>query len=61
MGDMADDAINGFTCESCGQIIDYEEPGYPRKCADCKPKRKRRRRKRNSPGAPGHKARGSRG
>lgn len=36
MGEIADDMINGFTCEMCGMFLDGEEPGYPRYCsAEC--------------------------
>jgi Fe2+ or Zn2+ uptake regulation protein len=37
MGEVADDMLNGFYCEQCGQIIDFGEPGYPRTCKDCDP------------------------
>lgn len=36
MGDVADMMIEGYLCEQCGMVIDGEEPGYPRKCKECK-------------------------
>lgn len=36
MGEIADDMVNGLICEQCGTFIDGREPGYPRRCADCK-------------------------
>lgn len=41
MGEIAEAMINGLFCEQCGSYIDGNEPGYPRKCSDCKPKRKK--------------------
>ena len=35
MGDIADDMVNGFMCQSCGEIIDNDAPGYPRLCEGC--------------------------
>lgn len=35
MGDIADAIIGGFYCEICGEIIDNDEPGYPRNCQNC--------------------------
>ena len=35
MGEIADAMINGLLCEQCGCLIDGEEPGYPRSCAEC--------------------------
>jgi len=37
MGEAADDAIEGLTCECCGEFLDGEAPGYPRKCNGCTP------------------------
>lgn len=25
----------GFVCQSCGELIDGDDPGYPRDCEDC--------------------------
>lgn len=30
-----DYVADGLCCMVCGELIDEEEPGYPRKCADC--------------------------
>jgi hypothetical protein len=35
MGDIADQCINGFRCQSCAQIIDWKEPGRFRTCPAC--------------------------
>lgn len=35
MGEIADAMVNGFLCEKCGAVIDYDEPGYPRTCGWC--------------------------
>lgn len=35
MGDIADAVLDGLFCESCGDLIDGEETGYPRNCEDC--------------------------
>lgn len=35
MGDIAKMMLEGLLCERCGELIDGEEPGYPRKCEDC--------------------------
>lgn len=51
MGEQADMILEGFLCEECFSIVDGEEPGYPRKCADCQPKSKPRTR----PGKKGNK------
>lgn len=42
MGEIADGVINGLFCAECCGIIDGEEPGYERKCEDCKPRKKRK-------------------
>lgn len=36
MGEIADAMVEGLFCEECGAWIDGEEPGYPRKCDNCK-------------------------
>ena len=51
MGEAADDILNGVVCQCCGEWMDdildgAEEPGYPRTCDGCKPKRKRRKKAR---------------
>lgn len=36
MGEAADMLLNGLLCECCGELIDGEEPGFPRYCsAEC--------------------------
>ncbi len=35
MGEIADAMINGLFCEVCGEYLDGDEPGYPRKCENC--------------------------
>lgn len=35
MGDMSDCILEGLVCMHCGDIIDFEEPGYPRSCDSC--------------------------
>ena len=35
MGDIADAIINGLFCQHCGELIDGDEPGYPRACQGC--------------------------
>lgn len=30
--DTADEFQTGFYCRHCGQVIDGDEPGYPRSC-----------------------------
>ncbi|TDQ35242.1 hypothetical protein EV213_12229 [Aureibacillus halotolerans] len=32
---MTDALLDGLLCESCGDLIDGETTGYPRKCDDC--------------------------
>jgi len=44
MGEAADDALDGLVCEGCGEWFDdvlngAEAPGYPRRCASCKPQK----------------------
>lgn len=36
MGEIAEMMINGYLCEGCGVFLDGEEPGFPRRCEDCK-------------------------
>ena len=55
MGDMADMMLDGTLCQECGGVMEdisenheLESPGYPRTCADCKP-RKRRKKKGRKP------------
>lgn len=35
MGEIADAMLNGLFCEGCGEFMDGEEPGHPRRCAGC--------------------------
>lgn len=35
MGQGADDILDGFVCQHCGDIIDERAPGYPRSCSGC--------------------------
>lgn len=35
LGEAADEILEGLMCQSCGALIDGEEPGYPRNCEDC--------------------------
>lgn len=35
MGDIADAMLDGLLCQICGELIDGEEPGYPRTCPAC--------------------------
>lgn len=35
MGDAAEDIIDGLLCQSCGCLVDGDDPGYPRNCDDC--------------------------
>lgn len=35
MGEMADALINGLFCQVCGDVIDGDEPGFPRTCEGC--------------------------
>ncbi len=35
MGDIGNDMLSGFLCQECGEVIDGEEPGYPRLCPAC--------------------------
>lgn len=51
MGEIADAMINGFYCEECGAFIDGKEPGYPRKCGSCQPRKRRKTKKPRQGGA----------
>lgn len=33
MGEAADMRLSGLLCEACGEMIDGEEPGFPRYCS----------------------------
>lgn len=35
MGEVTDMILDGILCEECGEYIDDDETGYPRKCAAC--------------------------
>ena len=35
MGDISEMMLDGTLCEVCGEFIDEEDCGYPRKCAAC--------------------------
>lgn len=35
MGEIADDILNGDSCEICGQYFDDEGYDHPRKCSQC--------------------------
>jgi hypothetical protein len=41
MGEMANDVVEGFRCQACGDIIDYKRPGFPRFCWECERANKR--------------------
>lgn len=45
MGEIADQVIEGFLCEICTCFIDGDSPGFPRKCNECKPKKRNKKRK----------------
>lgn len=32
MGEIAEAMLNGLFCEGCGELIDGDEPGFPRYC-----------------------------
>ena len=40
MGEIADAMLDGFVCHICGEVIDEDEPGYPRTCAACEEEEK---------------------
>lgn len=35
MGDAVEMILDGLVCELCGELIDGEEPGFPRHCDSC--------------------------
>ena len=35
MGDIADGILDGDFCEVCGDWLEDDGPGYPRKCEAC--------------------------
>lgn len=35
MGEIAEAMLEGLFCQACGELIDGEEPGYPRDCPGC--------------------------
>lgn len=35
MGEQADYVLEGFLCQVCGDVVDFEEPGFPRTCESC--------------------------
>lgn len=35
MGEAADMVLEGLLCQSCTELIDGEETGFPRYCEDC--------------------------
>lgn len=35
MGEAAEMALDGTVCEWCGQYLDDEDCGHPRKCKSC--------------------------
>ena len=35
MSDLTGDIINGDFCEVCGEVLESEGMGFPRKCEDC--------------------------
>jgi hypothetical protein len=35
MGDIADMMLDGTLCEGCGEFLDENPPGYPRRCIGC--------------------------
>lgn len=37
MGDIAEAMLSGLFCEWCGEVIDGEESGFPRRCEGCEP------------------------
>lgn len=46
MGEIADMMLEGTLCEICGAYIPEGEPdGFPRKCIDCKPRKKNKKKK----------------
>lgn len=46
MSEYAEQILEGFACEGCGKPMgDHAEPGYPRKCRDCRKGARREREK----------------
>ena len=39
MGQYTEDVLSGLMCDQCGQLIDFQEPGFPRTCKECDPKK----------------------
>ena len=35
MGEFSDMILEGFLCETCAEIVDGKESGYPRQCETC--------------------------
>jgi hypothetical protein len=35
MGETADLILEGYICQHCRELIDGDDPGYPRSCQDC--------------------------
>ena len=40
MGEIAEMMLDGTLCEVCGEFIDGDSPGYPRRCSSCRPKKR---------------------
>lgn len=36
MGQIAEEIVSGYVCQSCVGVIDEKEPGFPRTCGFCK-------------------------
>lgn len=32
----AEKILEGILCQDCGELIDGDDPGYPRSCDDCR-------------------------
>ncbi len=37
MDDIADAMIDGMLCETCGEFLTEDPPGYPQRCGGCEP------------------------
>lgn len=35
MGETVELIHEGYICQYCGDLIDGDDPGYPRSCGDC--------------------------
>lgn len=35
MSEVTELILDGILCEQCGQLVDIEPVGYPRRCEDC--------------------------